>query len=76
MIQTKKPDVPWWDKFRKPEDFPDSEDFVKGYNAALHDFDILFGTAKRDDGEFREATIHGGNQIHKVCDIWKLEYKK
>jgi len=77
MIQTKKPEIPWYDKHRKVEDFKDSKDFVDGYNQALKDFDIIFGMAPiPGEEEYRCGTIHGSNQIHSVCEFWKLEYKK
>ena len=75
MIETKKTEIPWHDKFRKVETFKDSKDFVDGYNQALKDFDLIFGLAKLPDVDYREGTIHGSNQIHNVCKFWELEYK-
>lgn len=76
MIRTKKQDIPWWEKYRQPEKYTDSKDFVKGYNQALADFDILFGTARLPGMKFREAGLCGGNQVHKVCEEWKLEFQE
>lgn len=76
MIEKRKQKQDWWEEWRVPEKFIDSEDFVKGYNQALEDFDLLFGTKQRPDGKWRGAGMAGGNQVHSVCEEWKLEFKK
>ena len=75
MIKTNPPDIPWHDKYRDPSKFKDSKDFVDGYNQCLKDLDVLIGTAKRpNENDWREAGITGGNQIHTICEKWRLEF--
>ncbi len=75
MIETKKEEPPYWEKYREPKKYKDSKDFVEGYNQALDDFHTLLGTKPLPDKQYREATTWGGIQINNICEKWRLVFK-
>lgn len=72
MIKIKEEEKPWWEKYRDPKKFKDTQDFVDGYNQCLDDMYTLMGTKQLKKGEYRNASLWGSNQINKLCEDWKL----
>lgn len=68
QIKSYKVPDEWWQKFLDPKEWKDDPKWVEGYNAALKDFQKIFGIKKN-----QESTIYGTVQIDTILEKMKLQ---